>query len=84
MLSIKSKDVELQRKEMALEPGSFQKAYHATLKDGINRSFIAASVIASDMVTTSKTGKMGKINRCLCGRFLQYISRVVVPSRRWF
>jgi len=68
--SSKSKDIEVQRKELALEPGSFQEAYHATIRGGMYRSYVAASVVASDMVTTSKTGAMGKasfdVNRFCC------------------
>lgn len=56
-----AKDIEFQRKELALEPGSFKSAYYATLRGGMCSAYCAASVIASDMVTTSKTGAMGKV-----------------------
>eukprot|EP00903_Cladosiphon_okamuranus_P011579 g10892.t1 len=63
--SAKAQNSEIQRKELALEPGSFEEAYHTALRGGIYRSYLAASVIASDMVTTSKTGAMGKASKTL-------------------
>lgn len=59
--SSQSKDFDFHRKELALEPGSFREAYHATLRGGIYRSYLAASAIASDMVTTSTIGAIGRV-----------------------
>ncbi|CAM9730976.1 unnamed protein product [Scytosiphon promiscuus] len=58
--SSQSEGFDIQRKELALERGSFREAYHATLRGGIYRSYLAASAIASDMVTTSKIGAIGR------------------------
>lgn len=62
----KAEDAEIQRKELALVPDSMQGVYYATLRGGLCSSYLAASVIASDMVTTSKTGAMGTVG-FFCG-----------------
>lgn len=54
-------DTEIRRKELSLPPDSMQGAYYTTLRGGMWSSYLAASVIASDMVATSKTGAMGKV-----------------------
>lgn len=68
--SAKAQDVTIRRKERTLVPDSMQGAYYATLRGGICSSYLAASVIASDMVATSKTGAMGTVGFILCGRLV--------------
>lgn len=57
----KAEDTEIQRKELALVPGSMQEVYYAFLRGGMCSSYLAATVIASDMVATSQTGAMGTV-----------------------
>lgn len=52
-------DVDTQRKEMSLDPG--RKAYNAAVRGGLCDAYLAASVICSGLVSTSKTGVMGKV-----------------------
>ncbi|CAN0415010.1 unnamed protein product, partial [Scytosiphon promiscuus] len=52
---------ETRRTELALAPDSMEGLYYATLRGGMCSSYLAASVIASDMVATSKTGAMGTV-----------------------
>lgn len=76
--SSQSKDFDIQRKELALERGSFREAYHATLRGGIYRSYLAASAIASDMVTTSKIGAIGRV------RLFRYLAAMAYePLQRY-
>ena len=54
------KDEDIQRKELALPPGS--KAYYITVRTGLGNAYLAASVVASSLVSTSKTGGLGKVS----------------------
>lgn len=56
-------DNEMQQKEQALTPDSREGAYFATVRSGLCNSYLAASVIGSNMVSTSKTGAMGIVSR---------------------
>ncbi|CAM9487394.1 unnamed protein product [Scytosiphon promiscuus] len=56
---------ETRRTELALAPDSMEGLYYATLRGGMCSSYLAASVIASDMVATSKTGAMGTAGKAL-------------------
>ncbi|CAN0101396.1 unnamed protein product, partial [Ectocarpus fasciculatus] len=51
-------DMNIQRKELALAP--FQSAYYTAVRTGLCNAYLAASVIGSDWVATSKTGGTGK------------------------
>ncbi|CAN0057169.1 unnamed protein product [Ectocarpus sp. 6 AP-2014] len=53
-----TEDMDVQRKELALAP--FFKAYYTAVRSGLCNAYLAASVIDSDWVSTSKTGGMGK------------------------
>jgi len=57
----KAEDTEIQHKELALAPGSMQEVYYTFLRGGMCNSYLAANVIASDMVATSQTGAMGTV-----------------------
>lgn len=57
---------EIRRTELALAPDSMEGLYFATLRGGMCSSYLAASVIASDMVATSKTGATGTVCRHIC------------------
>lgn len=53
----------MQRRERSLVTGSWQEAHYTTLKTGLCKAYLAASVVASDLVSTSKTGIMGTVSR---------------------
>ncbi len=53
-------DKDFQRKEQALRPGS--KTYYSTVRTGICNAYLAASVVSSSLVGTSKTGGMGMVS----------------------
>lgn len=53
----------MRRKEQALAPESAQAAYCATVRSGLCSAYLAASVVGSGMVSTSKTGAMGTVSR---------------------
>ncbi|CAM9662572.1 unnamed protein product [Ectocarpus sp. 12 AP-2014] len=54
-----TEDMDVQRKELALPP--FSKEYYSAVRSGLCQAYLAASVIDSDWVSTSKTGRMGKV-----------------------
>ncbi|CAN0483579.1 unnamed protein product, partial [Ectocarpus sp. 12 AP-2014] len=58
-----TEDVDIQRKELALVP--FSKAYYNAVRTGLCEAYLAASVINSDWVSTSKTSGMGKAGAAL-------------------
>ncbi|CAN0251301.1 unnamed protein product, partial [Ectocarpus fasciculatus] len=58
-----TEDINIQRKELALAP--FWKAYYTAVRNGLCEAYLAASVIGSDWVATSKTGGMGKAGAAL-------------------
>lgn len=47
------------QKELALQP--FAQAYYTAVRTGICNAYLAASVVSSSWVCTSKTGRMGKV-----------------------
>ncbi|CAM9613159.1 unnamed protein product [Ectocarpus fasciculatus] len=53
-----TEDMDVWRKELALAP--FSKAYYTAVRTGLCKAYLAASVIGSDSVATSKTGRVGK------------------------
>ncbi|CAN0384868.1 unnamed protein product, partial [Ectocarpus sp. 12 AP-2014] len=53
-----TEEMDVQRKELALQP--FSKAYYTAVRSGLCNAYLAASVIDSDWVSTSKTGGVGK------------------------
>ncbi|CAM9763066.1 unnamed protein product [Ectocarpus sp. 13 AM-2016] len=65
-----TEDMDVQRKELALPP--FSKEYYSAVRSGLCQAYLAASVIDSDWVSTSKTGRMGK-----AGAALQLMSSAV-------
>ncbi|CAM9762173.1 unnamed protein product, partial [Ectocarpus sp. 13 AM-2016] len=65
-----TEDMDVQRKELALPP--FSKEYYSALRSGLCQAYLAASVIDSDWVSTSNTGRMGK-----AGAALQLMSSAV-------
>ncbi|CAM9596837.1 unnamed protein product [Ectocarpus fasciculatus] len=58
-----TEDMNIQRKELALAP--FWKAYYTAVRSGLCEAYLAASVIGSDSVATSKTGRVGKAGAAL-------------------
>ncbi|CAN0057297.1 unnamed protein product [Ectocarpus sp. 6 AP-2014] len=58
-----TEDMDVQRKELALPP--FLKAYCTAVRGGLCQAYLAASVIESDWVSTSKTSGMGKAGAAL-------------------
>ncbi|CAM9895588.1 unnamed protein product, partial [Ectocarpus fasciculatus] len=56
-------DMNIQRKELALAP--FRNAYYTAVRTGLCNAYLAASVIGSDWVATSKTGGTGKAGAAL-------------------
>ena len=54
-----TEDVHAQRTETSLDPG--RKAYNATVRSGMCDAYLAASVVCSGLVSTSKVGAMGKV-----------------------
>ncbi|CAM9449685.1 unnamed protein product [Ectocarpus sp. 8 AP-2014] len=58
-----TEDMDVQRKELALPP--FLKAYCTAVRSGLCQAYLAASVIDSDWVSTSKTGPMSKAGEAL-------------------
>lgn len=78
----KAEDSEIQRKELSLPPESMQAVYYTTLRGGLWSSYLAASVIASDMVATSKIGAMGRVGShqtCSMSRSSTFMR----PCRGW-
>ena len=53
-------DEDMQRKERAFSPMS--KAYYAAVRTGLCNAYLAASVVGSNLVRTSKTGGMGMVS----------------------
>ncbi|CAM9967402.1 unnamed protein product [Ectocarpus fasciculatus] len=58
-----TEDMDVQRKEQALPP--FWNAYNKAVRLGLCKAYLAASVIDSGSVATSKTGVMGKAGTVL-------------------
>ncbi|CAN0269767.1 unnamed protein product [Ectocarpus sp. 12 AP-2014] len=58
-----TEDADIQRKELALVP--FSEAYYNAVRTGLCEAYLAASVINSGWVSTSKTGGMGKVGAAL-------------------
>ncbi|CAM9672342.1 unnamed protein product, partial [Ectocarpus fasciculatus] len=61
---------DIQRREQALSPGP--KAYYTTVRIGLCNAYLAASVVSSSLVCTSKTGRMGT-----AGKTLKFLSSAV-------
>ncbi|CAM9187206.1 unnamed protein product, partial [Ectocarpus sp. 8 AP-2014] len=59
-----------QRRELALPPGP--KAYYTAVRTGLCNAYLAASVVCSSLVCTSKTGRMGT-----AGKTLEFLSSAV-------
>ncbi|CAM9577429.1 unnamed protein product, partial [Hapterophycus canaliculatus] len=51
------------QKELALQP--FAQAYYTAVRTGICNAYLAASVVSSSWVCTSKTGRMGKAGKAV-------------------
>lgn len=58
----KVEDDDMKAKELEFAPGSAQKVYYTTVKNGLCNAYIAASAVSSNMVSTSKTGIMGRVS----------------------
>ncbi|CAN0268064.1 unnamed protein product, partial [Ectocarpus fasciculatus] len=61
---------DIQLREQALPPGP--KAYYTTVRIGLCNAYLAASVVSSSLVCTSKTGRMGT-----AGKTLKFLSSAV-------
>ncbi|CAN0115075.1 unnamed protein product, partial [Ectocarpus sp. 6 AP-2014] len=61
---------DIQRRELALRPGP--KAYYTAIRTGLCNAYLAASVVCSRLVCTSKTGRMGT-----AGKTLEFLSSAV-------
>ncbi|CAN0020515.1 unnamed protein product [Ectocarpus sp. 13 AM-2016] len=59
----RTEDMDIQRKELALPP--FSREYYTAIRTGLCEAYLAASVIDSDWMPTSKTGGMGKAGAAL-------------------
>ncbi|CAM9304775.1 unnamed protein product [Ectocarpus sp. 13 AM-2016] len=59
-----------QRRELALPPGP--RAYYTSVRTGLCNAYLAASVVCSSLVCTSKTGRMGT-----AGKTLEFLSSAV-------
>eukprot|EP00752_Nemacystus_decipiens_P005336 g4840.t1 len=70
MTSRYTADLDIQKKEMSLDPG--RKAYNVAIRGGLCNAYLAASVVCSGLVSTSKVGVMGK-----AGTVLELISGLV-------
>ncbi|CAM9549359.1 unnamed protein product, partial [Hapterophycus canaliculatus] len=53
------------QKELALQP--FAQAYYTAVRAGIRNAYLAACVVSSSWVCTSKTGTMGKMGKVMKG-----------------
>lgn len=62
----KEKDMGNEKRELALAPDSMQGVYYTTVRTGLCNAYLAASVVNSNMVSTSKSGAMGTVSN-LCG-----------------
>ncbi|CAN0559730.1 unnamed protein product, partial [Ectocarpus sp. 12 AP-2014] len=58
-----TEDMDVQRKEVALP--AFWGEYYTAVRTGLCEAYLAASVINSDWVSTSKTGSIGKAGAAL-------------------
>ena len=67
------------QKEMALRP--FAQAYYAAVRNGLCNAYLAASVVCSSWVCTSKTGHMGKVRALDAQSRSVYYIRKTVRSR---
>eukprot|EP00752_Nemacystus_decipiens_P007102 g6364.t1 len=56
-------DLDVESKEMSLDPG--RKAYNVALRSGLCNAYLAASVVCSGLVSTSKVWVMGKAGTAL-------------------
>ncbi|CAM9818466.1 unnamed protein product [Ectocarpus fasciculatus] len=54
-----TEDMDEQQKELAMP--AFSRSYYTTVKGGLSQAYLAASVIGSDWVATTKTGGIGKV-----------------------
>ncbi|CAN0115208.1 unnamed protein product, partial [Ectocarpus sp. 6 AP-2014] len=61
---------DIQRRELALPLGP--KAYYTAIRTGLCNAYLAASVVCSSLVCTSKTGRMGT-----AGKTLEFLSSAV-------
>ncbi|CAM9178057.1 unnamed protein product [Ectocarpus sp. 8 AP-2014] len=58
-----TEDMDVQQKELALP--AFWRAYYTAVRTGLCEAYLAASVINSDWVSTSKIGGIGKVGAAL-------------------
>ncbi|CAN0070166.1 unnamed protein product, partial [Ectocarpus fasciculatus] len=56
-------DQGMQEREEGLSPA--HKAYFNAVRDGVSNAYLAASVVGSNLVTTSKTGGIGTAGKAL-------------------
>ncbi|CAM9981816.1 unnamed protein product, partial [Ectocarpus fasciculatus] len=56
-------DQGMQEREQGLSPA--HKAYFNAVRDGVSNAYLAASVVGSNLVTTSKTGGIGTAGKAL-------------------
>eukprot|EP00752_Nemacystus_decipiens_P010455 g9314.t1 len=63
MASRHAMDLDLRTKEMSLDPG--RRAYSLAVRSGLGNAYIAASVVSSDLISTSEVGNMGKAGAAL-------------------
>lgn len=53
-------DKDMEGKELAFPPGC--KAYYFAVRTGLCNAYLAANVISSNLVQTSRTGGMGMVS----------------------
>lgn len=52
----------MQQRERTLEVGSTEETHYTTLRSGLCKAYLAASVVGSKLVSTCKTGAMGTVS----------------------
>ncbi|CAM9745438.1 unnamed protein product, partial [Ectocarpus fasciculatus] len=58
-----TEDMDEQQRELAMP--AFSRCYYTTVRGGLSQAYLAASVIGSDWVATTKTGGIGKAGAAL-------------------
>ena len=67
----------MQRKELALDPGP--KAYAAAIRSGLCNAYLAASVVGSGLVSTSKSGTLGKVGAVRRSELIHVMAAAIWP-----
>lgn len=60
--SNKMEDADMQQREMSLVAGTFDEAYCTCIRSGLCSAYLAASVVDSNLVATSRVGTLGMVS----------------------